>query len=70
MFALFKVNFNAIRMYFHHAKSTQSITEDSDNWKEGSLSSCLYVKQSDKTLRLKQKVCKQFQERRKNRLLT
>lgn len=55
MFVLLKVNFNAIRMYFHHVKSTQSVTADYDNWKEDSLSSCLYVKQSDKTLRLKKK---------------
>lgn len=55
MFVIFKVNFNAIRMYFHHVKSTQSVTADYDNSKEGSLLSCLYVKQSDKTLRLKKK---------------
>lgn len=66
MFVLFKkVNFNAIRMYFHHVKSTQSVTADYDSWKDDSLSSCLYVKQSDKTLRLKKKFANNFQEKEK-----
>lgn len=51
-------------MYFHAVKSTQSVTADYDNWKEGSFALVYIYKRVIKLsdVKKKKKVCKQFQD--------